>query len=112
MTFEEMFKDYMFTRSGVCVDISDIGFITYKQESPDTVYAIDLYTAPSERKQGKTLEQYQVFESKIKAEGFKYLITSVAFFDPNSTDMLTKMIKSGYKLFSSDQDLLYVRKEL
>jgi hypothetical protein len=112
MTFEEMYRDFRLTREGVLVYTWETGFITYKVEDAETVYAIDLYSAPSARNQGITLQNYQEFENKIKSEGYKYLITSVAFFDENSTNILTKMIKSGYKLFSANNELLFVRKEI
>lgn len=112
MTFEQMFRDYMLTREQVHLELFEHGFITYKQEDADTIYAIDLYCTPDQRHNGKTLEFYNKFEQSIKQRGFKNLITSVAFFDDNSTTMLGYMLKSGYKLFSSDGNLLYVRKEL
>jgi len=112
MDFKQKYQDYILSREGLQVNEFDDGFLTFKFEDSESVYLADIYLVPESRSQGRCIEVFSKFEQEMKEIGKKNIFGSAAFSDPHSTRMVKIMIKNGFKLFSSDGELLFLKKEL
>ena len=106
-----LFADYIKERLGKQVLEDDHGFVTYFFES-DYVYVEDVYTRPESRREGKLYKMVDQVAEIAKEKGVHKMLGSVVPSANSSTESLHVLLDYGFKLYSSDKNIIYFMKEI
>lgn len=106
-----LFAEYIQEREGKHIVESDKGFATYTFVG-DGCYIEDIYVAKKYRKHGQAAEFADQIAKVAKEKGFHKLYGTVAPGANGSTDSLKVLLAYGFKLHSSNQNLIVMVKEI
>ncbi len=107
------YADYLTERTNDQIIEGAHGFVTYRYiNEGKTVYIIDIYTDPKERRTGygTTLADQVIVEAKEK--GCTELLGTVVPSTKNSTSSLQALLAYDMKLYRSSDDLVIFRKDI
>lgn len=107
------FADYVRERSHDGIIENDIGFATYRYiDDGKTVYIVDIYTIPEERKTGAAKNLADRIVKEAKEKGCVTLIGTVVPSTKGSTNSIRVLLGYGMTLQSADRDLIIFRKDI
>lgn len=106
-----LFADYIQERLGKEVIEDEDAFVTYFFQE-DYVYVEDVYTRPESRRQGKIYKMVDKVAAIAKEKGYSKMLGSVVPSANNSTASLHVLLNYGFKLYSSDRNIIYFTKEI
>lgn len=89
----------------------EFGFASYGFEE-DCCYIEDIYVVPEKRKDGIASKYADRVAEIAKGLGYKYLIGSVVPSLPNSHYRQEVLLRYGFKLHASKENIVYYIKEL
>lgn len=108
-----MYADYISERTEDKIIEGPSGFITYRFINDGrSVYVIDIYTVPDERKKGAAGLLADLVGEEAKKAGCTEMIGSVIPSTKNSTVSLKVLLGYGFSLMAASQDLILFRKDL
>lgn len=106
-----LYAAYYLEREGVHVVEHEWGFATYKL-MPEHVYLQDIYVIPSRRKDGLGVQLMNEVAEIAKKKGLRTMFGSVAPSTPFGHTMTQIMLGLGFRIHSSDKDIIYFKKDL
>lgn len=106
-----LYKDYVCELGGRDVIESDKGFATYSFYE-DSVYIEDIFISPDFRKTNEASRMADQIASIAKSRGCKKMIGSVIPNNKGSTESLKVLLAYGFKLDSSTNNLILMKKDL
>lgn len=108
-----LYKSYLKERENAEVLARSNGFIVYKHlpESRAT-YITEVYVQPEARRTGLASELANIVTEIARSQGHTKLIGSVSPSASDSTGSLWLLLKYGFKLQSSADDIIYMSKEI
>lgn len=106
-----LWAKYISERQGHRIIESDHAFVSYNVQG-DKIYLEDLYVAPEHRKRGVAQGLMSSLEKIGKEHGCKALITTTSTKTKGATYSLFVSIKYGLKVFKSDENYVWLYKEL
>lgn len=107
----ELYRKYLEEREGAHLIDYDWGFAVYKY-GQDHVYLQDIYVVPEKRKEGLGVLLMKKVEGRARLDGYSKMVGSVVPSTPFSDSMNKVMLSVGFKLHSSDKDIIYYVKEI
>jgi predicted GNAT superfamily acetyltransferase len=111
MSKKSLYAQYMEELDGTEFIEYDWGFLSYRIEQ-NHVYIEDVYVIKSERGTNKWKKLWQDVEDVARSNGFNKVTGSVVPTRKNSTWMTKFMFKLGFKIYSSDINIIYFVKEI
>lgn len=106
-----LYSDYILEREGRrCIEDSE-GFVTFKILGKEC-YIQEVYIVPEKRRSGKGREFVNKVECVAKEKGCLILTTTVCPSTNNSTESITAILKTDFKLMKSELDLIWFAKEI
>lgn len=105
-----LYADYIKERENFKIIETDYAFVSFKFFDGEC-YIRDVYVKPEYRKQGVASQLVDAIAALAK-DKCKYLTTSVSPIANGSQDSLNACIAYGFKLLRSDNQLIYLIKEL
>lgn len=107
------YADYILERTTDQIIEGPSGFATFRYlNEGKTVYIIDIYTTPEERKKGAAGILADLIAEEAKSKGATEMLGTVVPSTKNSTVSLRVLLGYGFKLQSAGNDLIVFRKEL
>jgi len=108
-----LYAEYLAERTDTRILESAKGFVTY-QYMPDgkTVYIIDIYTQPEERKTGRAAAFADLIAAEAKEKGCTEMIGTVVPSTKGATTSLKVLLAYGMTLKTAGNDLIVFSKEL
>lgn len=91
---------------------SDRGFATYYFIDKDTVYLENIYVHPDHRLSGETFIMADKVADIAKAKGCTKMLGSVCPSDSKSSSNLFYLLKHGFTLDSSANNLIVIKKDI
>lgn len=111
MSKKSLYAQYMKELDGAEFIEYEWGFVSYKVEL-NHVYIEDVFVVESERGNNKWEILWKDVEEVAKGLGLKRITGSVVPSRANSTWMTKFMFKLGFKIYSSDINIIYFVKEI
>jgi ribosomal protein S18 acetylase RimI-like enzyme len=119
----KMYADYIKERTGRESTFSDNGFATYMFFDPKPAdgpspaveggcYIEDIYVDPAFRQSGQATQMADAIVAIAQAKGYKTLYGTVAPAAKGSTASLKVLLAYGFKLWKSDQNLIWFVKDI
>ena len=105
------FAKYIKERENKEVIEDEYGFATYLYEN-DYVYIEDIYVIPEKRKDKIASKYADAIALEAKELGYNKMLGSVVPSSPNSTISLKVLLGYGFKLLSSQENMIYFIKEI
>lgn len=106
-----LYGQYLLEREGKFIVEDSRGFATYTYLQ-DAVYIEDIYVLPAFRKNGVAAEYADAICKIALDKGLHKVIGTVAPSAKNSTSSMAVLLAYGFKLNSSDTNLIYFEKDL
>lgn len=108
----DMYAKYLMERQGKHLLVSEgKGFATYEYQE-NHCYIEDIYVEPEFRKQKIASHLADVIAISAKAKGYNKLLGSVCPSTKGSQESLLVLLSYGFKLLSSQDNLIYLEKEI
>lgn len=108
-----LYADYLAERSSDKIIEGTSGFATYRYlNDGKSVYVIDIYTVPSERKKGAASLLADLVAKEAKEHGCIEMLGTVVPSAKGSTISLRVLLGYGFELQSADKDLVVFRKDI
>lgn len=107
----QLYREYLKEREGAELIERNWGWCSYRIEA-DHVYLIDIYVMPGYREHGKGSELLAAVEGIAREVGRPAVLGSIATNVPGADRMYGIMNGLGFKIHSSDKDIIYMIKEL
>lgn len=111
MSEKSLYAQYMKELDGTEFIEHDWGFVSYRVEQ-NHIYIEDVFVVESERGNNKWEKLWEDIENVARSKGFKRITGSVVPSRANSTWMTKFMFKLGFKIYSSDINIIYFVKEI
>ena len=108
---KSLYSQYLREREGADLIEFSWGFAVYKM-AKDHVYLQDIYVVPEERQNGRGVELMNLVADEARKQGVKTMYGSVAPSTQFSDVMIKIMMGLGFKLHSSQNDLIYLKKDI
>ncbi len=106
-----LYAEYIKEREGKhCIEV-DGGFITL-QNLEKHCYFIDIYVKPELRHSGIAKQLTDKAVEYAQQQGYAKALGSVVPSAPYATYNLSIMLKYGFKIHSSERDIIYLEKEI
>lgn len=109
--FGTLYKQYLLERQDTRVIESPEGFATYRFVDR-FVYLEDIYIEPVYRNAKAARLLLEQVEQAGAAKGIKEIMGSIVPSLPGAKEMLAIMTHVGFKLYSSDKDIIYLVKPI
>ncbi len=106
-----LYGDYVLEREGKGIVEKSYGFATYKIRG-DECYICDIYIKPDYRKKGVGSHIANEIAEIAKENKCKYLTGTVCPSLNGATQSLIAQLNYGFKILSSHEDLIVLKKEL
>lgn len=108
-----LYSKYIKERENVHIIETPEGFVTYKY-FPDQseCYVLDIYVIPNKRNLDIASTLLDQISKDAKVLGYKFLTSSVVPSTNNSTGSLRFHLAYGFKLLRSEDDKIWIIKEL
>lgn len=106
-----LYAEYVKDRLGKEIIESDKGFVVYSFEK-DSVYISDVHISKEYRRSGEASKFGDIITDIAKSKGYKTLLGSVQPSTKNSTESIQMLLAYGFKLDSSTNDFIILRKEI
>lgn len=106
------YADYMKEAFGREVYEDEYGFVSFYKVTNSICYIVDIYVAPSFRKQGHTARLEAIVVEWAKANGCDKLLGSVNLKINTPERSMAELIKANYKFSHASGDLLFFVKEI
>lgn len=108
-----LYKQYLEERTTDCIIESDHGFATYRYlDGFKTVYIIDIYVIPDQRKKGAASTLADMIAEEAKKMGAKEMLGTVVPSTKGSTVSLKVLLAYGFSLKSSGDNYIVMWKEI
>lgn len=107
----QLYRAYLKERENAELLERPWGWCSYRVEA-DHVYLIDIYVLPQYRQHGKGTELLVAVEGVTREVGRPAVLGSIATNVPGADRMYAIMFGLGFKIHSSDKDIIYMIKEL
>ncbi len=108
-----LYADYITERTNDHIIEGPSGFVTYRYINEDqTVYIIDIYTAPEARKTGHASQLANQVVAKAKIRGATEMLGTVVPSAKGSTASAKVLFAYGMTLCSASTDLIIFRKDI
>ncbi len=108
-----LYADYLKERTNDEIVETDAGFATYRYiNDGKSVYIIDIYTDPSDRRKSLATTLADVVVADAKNRGCTELLGTVVPSTKNSTVSLRVLLGYGMTLQSAANDLIVFRKDI
>lgn len=108
-----LYADYILERTSDKIIEGPSGFATYRFINDGrSVYIIDIYTVPEERKKGGAGALADMIAEEAREKGCKEMLGTVVPTTKGSTTSVKVLLGYGFELSSSGNDLIIFRKEL
>lgn len=108
-----LYAQYLKERTHDSINEWPNGFVTYRMlNEGKSVYIIDIYVVPSERKSGVAAGMADAVIAGAKALGATEALGTVVPSAKGSTESIKVLIAYGMKIQSASQDLLVFHKEI
>lgn len=108
-----LYGEYLKEKSTDEIIEMEHGFATYRLLNENkSVYIVDLYVQPEFRKMGIASKMADAIVDICKIKGAKELIGTVIPSAKNSTESMQVLFAYGLKLFASNPDMIYLRKDI
>ena len=107
-----LYGDYLKERTNDQIYETEKGFATYRFIDDKTVYIIDIYVKPEDRKSGiaSNISDYIVGLAKIR--GCTKLLGTVVPSTKGCTNSLKALLAYGFELDSASQDIIILKKDI
>lgn len=106
-----LYGEYVKEREGKQILESEKGFMTYKIQGQEC-YIADVYIRPEYRMSGVASEFANKIQKIAKNQGCKFLTGSVTPSLKGATESIIAQLKFGFKLHSSHEDFIILKKEI
>jgi len=106
-----LYAEYIAEREGKGIVENDHGFVSYKIKG-DECYLADIYISPEFRKEGIGAAFADEITKKAKEKGCKFLTGTVTPSLAGASTSLLAQLKYGFKLHSSHEDFIILKKEI
>lgn len=106
-----LYADYIKEREGRSILESKEGFMTYEIKGQEC-YIADVYIRPEFRKSGVASGFASQIEDIARKQGCKFLTGSVTPSLKGATESIIAQLKFGFKLHSSHEDFIILKKEI
>lgn len=106
-----LYADYIKEREGFETLETELGFATYKF-GKEECYVRDVYIQPQYRQANIASKLVDTISDIAKKHGYKYISTSVVPSMKGSTDSTKAILKYGFQLLRSEDNMLWFLKEL
>lgn len=108
-----LYGDYLTERTQDQIIETDTGFATYRyMNDGKSVYIVDIYTVPKERKKGGASMLADFIATEARAKGCTEMLGTVMPSTKGSTSSLKVLLGYGMELQSAMSDLIVFRKDL
>lgn len=108
-----LYADYIKERTDDSIIESPFGFATYRYlNDGKSVYIIDIYTVPKERRAGRASEFADLIAKEAKAKGAVEMLGTVVPSAKNSHASLRVLLAYGMTLESAGPNMIVMRKDL
>jgi GNAT superfamily N-acetyltransferase len=111
MSKKSLYAQYLEELEGGVVIEHDYGFATCKIYDND-FYLEDIYVVPEKRDTKLGSELYYQSAALAKELGYKRVLGSIVPSRSNSTRMMHVMLGMGFKIHSSQNDIVFLYKEI
>jgi len=108
---KSLFAKYKEERESAIVVETEHGFATAKLLE-DFLYIEDIYVVPEKRKSGIASILADELCAKAKNLGYKQVLGSVCLDANNPTSSLKVLLAYGFKLHSTNSNMIYLSKEI
>ncbi len=105
------YANYIKEREGREILEDKHGFASYAF-TPDAVYIQEIYVLPDYRKDGVAARYADIIAEIARAKGFTKMIGSVCPSANGSTESLKVLLAYGFKVHSSEQNLIWFVKQI
>jgi GNAT superfamily N-acetyltransferase len=107
-----LYAEYVKERLGDSIIETEHGFATYRYIEPKSVYIVDLYVVPSQRKYGKASAIADKIVEMALSQGCNKLIGTVMASAKTATLSIQVLIGYGMQLVSSNNEFLVFEKDI
>lgn len=108
-----LYADYLKERTTDHILETPSGFASYRYVNEGkTVYIVDIYVVPEERKSGRASALADEIIKEAKLKGCSEVLGSVQPSTKNSTDSLKVLLAYGFELFNAGQDFIFLKKKI
>jgi len=107
----DLYRAYLKEREGAELIAYEWGWCSYRVEA-DHVYLIDIYVVPEERQAGRGVQLLSQVENVALEFGKPAVLGSIATNVQGADKMYKIMNGLGFKIHSSDKDIIYMIKEI
>jgi ribosomal protein S18 acetylase RimI-like enzyme len=107
----QLYRAYLKERENAELIERSWGWCSYRVEA-DHVYLIDIYVLPQYRQHGKGTELLAAVENVARECGRPAVLGSIATNVQGADKMYNIMHGLGFKIHSSDKDIIYMIKEI
>lgn len=107
-----LYGQYLTEKTNDLIFETPEGFATYRYLNETTVYIVDIFVIPTERKGGAATFMADHIVKEAKARGCKEVIGSVVPSAKNSTTSLRVLLGYGMTLANAQNDFIVFKKEI
>lgn len=108
-----LYADYLHERTTDSIIEGPSGFATYRYiNDGKSVYIIDIYTVPAERKKGAAAQLADLVAKEAKGRGCTEMLGTVVPYTNGSTISMKVLLGYGFELASAEQNLIIFRKDI
>lgn len=107
-----LYADYILERTSDKIIEGTSGFATYRYLDEKTVYIIDIYTIPSERKKGSAGILADLIAEEARGKGCIEMLGTVCLSAKGAKTSLQVLFAYGFELKSANNDVIILRKDI
>lgn len=107
-----LYAQYITEKTADLIFETPEGFATYRYINETTVYIVDIFVIPAERKGGAATFMADYIVKEAKAKGCKEVIGSIVPSAKNSTMSLRVLLGYGMTLANAQNDFIVFKKEI
>lgn len=107
-----LYADYLKERTNDLILEDEGGFATYRYVDAKTVYLIDIFVVPEDRKSGQGRHMADLIALEAKNKGCTEMLGTVIPSNKGSTTSLDVLRAYGMTLKSSAENLIIFRKDI
>lgn len=111
MSSKSLYGQYIAEREGKHIIENEFGFATYFFTG-EFCYIEEIFVLEPHRKSGIAAKYADEIAKEAKSVGVNKLLGSVSPKAPSSTQSLKVLLAYGFQLLSSEQNLIYLAKEI
>lgn len=108
-----LYGDYIRERTTDNIIEAPSGWATYRYLSDrKSVYIVDIYTVPEERKKGGASALADMIAEEAKERGYTEMLGTICPSAKGSTNSMKALLGYGFELMSASNDAIILRKDL